>query len=238
MPASKIRFAKGFAAFSAAALLVISGLLAFRELDRMDAPAKLSLAVVTSEIQPLTGTLPATMDFAATYDGVFQTTVYYTPREDGFFQSAGFDMALETRAGLQGTQFPRDFLKAVATEGFGRMKKAVSGKQYLFCCRGQWGFADVPVDSVGQPLKARQSCAVGAGYQLIQPKAKFRVRAAGLPSALLDAQWLVCDTGSGLKPRQIDLYWGEDAPLGPGPRLARPRGLPDHIENPTILVLR
>jgi hypothetical protein len=34
----------------------------------------------------------------------------------------------------------------------------------------------------------------------------------------------VVDTGGGLRRWQIDLYWGEDEPLGPGRLMARPRG--------------
>jgi hypothetical protein len=36
--------------------------------------------------------------------------------------------------------------------------------------------------------------------------------------------WKIGDTGGGLRRWQIDLYWGEDEPLGPGKLLARPRG--------------
>ena len=28
-------------------------------------------------------------------------------------------------------------------------------------------------------------------------------------------EWFICDTGGGVHPLQIDLYWGEDEPRGP-----------------------
>ncbi len=34
----------------------------------------------------------------------------------------------------------------------------------------------------------------------------------------------IVDTGSGLQRWQVDLYWGEDEPRGPGDLMARPRG--------------
>ena len=37
-------------------------------------------------------------------------------------------------------------------------------------------------------------------------------------------KWKIVDTGGGLRRWQVDLYWGEDEPLGPGRLMARPRG--------------
>ena len=37
-------------------------------------------------------------------------------------------------------------------------------------------------------------------------------------------EWRCDDTGFGLHISQIDLYWGEDYPLGPGRNVARPAG--------------
>jgi hypothetical protein len=175
---------------------------------------------------------------AAIYDGVFHATVYYTPRESAFNTSAGFDMTPGTKPGLKGKSFPRDFLKAVELEGFGRMKAAVDGKWYVSCCRGCWDFAEVPLDSNGRPLRALRSTAVGADYERVRSQASFRVRAPGMPASFLEARWQVCDTGAGLKPGQIDFYWGEDAPMGPGAKLSRPQGMPHPIANPVVLVLR
>jgi hypothetical protein len=158
--------------------------------------------------------------------------------ESAFVEGAGFDLTPTTKAGLQDRKFPRDFLKAVELEGFGRMKTAVNGLLYVSCCRGQWNYASAPLDSCGRPLQALCSSAVGADYELVRSQASFRVQGAGLPSAFLGARWQVSDTGSGLKPCQIDFYWGEDAPLGPGRMLSRPRGMPSAAFSPTVLVLR
>jgi hypothetical protein len=38
-----------------------------------------------------------------------------------------------------------------------------------------------------------------------------------------NTEWTVADTGGGLRRWQLDLYWGEDEPLGPQ-FLARPKG--------------
>jgi len=177
-------------------------------------------------------------EIAAIYAGVFYATVYYTPLEEAFLEDAGFDVTPATRQGLRGKQFPRDFLKAVEVEGFGRMKTPVDGKKYVSCCRGRWDYAEAPLDSCGQLLRAFESTAVGADYELVRSQANFRVQAMGMPPAFRDARWKVCDTGGGLKPRQIDFYWGEDAPMGSGLKLSCPRGLPDPIVNPTVAVLR
>lgn len=169
---------------------------------------------------------------------MFRGTVYYTVLENAFIEGSGFDLTPVTKPGLQDRKFARDFLKAVEVEGFGRMKAAVDGKLYISCCRGQWSYANAPLDSGGRPLRALRSSAVGADYELIRAQANFRVHAPDLPKAFLQARWEVCDTGSGLQPGQIDFYWGEDAPLGPGAMLSRPRGMPGAAFNPTVLVLR
>jgi hypothetical protein len=37
-------------------------------------------------------------------------------------------------------------------------------------------------------------------------------------------RWKIVDTGGGLRRWQVDLYYGEDEPLGPGRFMGRPRG--------------
>jgi hypothetical protein len=37
-------------------------------------------------------------------------------------------------------------------------------------------------------------------------------------------RWRIIDTGGGLHRWQMDCYYGEDEPLGPGRQMARPRG--------------
>lgn len=213
----------------AAVLVFVAGLLA--------TPVGLS---PWSEAKPWRAPSPAraSEDAADSYAGIFRGTIYYTPRESGFSKEAGFDVTPITKPGLKGRQFPRDFLKTVQIEGFGRMREAVEGQQYVKYCRGEWGFAKEAVDRRGQPLQPLRSAAVAGGSRAMSPQTVFRVAAAGLPPAFLTARWLICDTGSGLQPHQIDFYWGEDDPLGPGARLTRPRGIRERVANSTVLVLR
>jgi hypothetical protein len=227
-PTLGLRVVRGLLALAGLALVVISLELILRQFDALESPPRAHSMRVDAPLD----------DIAATYEGVFRGTVYYTPIESGFTREDGFDVALVTRSGLRGKLFPKDFLKAVEIEGFGRMVEAFEGKSYVKCCRGVWGYAAEPLDRKGQPLQPQCSTAIAYAYEMVQFQSAFRVRAEGLPPAFLDARWIVSDTGSALQPQQIDFYWGEDAPLGPGRRLSRPKGLPNPIVNPTILVLR
>src|SRR5690348_9054656 len=53
----------------------------------------------------------------ATLKDQFRCTLYYTPLETGFSDAGGFNMKSETRIGLNGREFPHDFLAAVEKEG-------------------------------------------------------------------------------------------------------------------------
>ena len=55
------------------------------------------------------------------YRGIFFCTIYYTPMESGFTTERGFDATPVSAIGLQGRKYPRDFLRAIKKEGFGRM---------------------------------------------------------------------------------------------------------------------
>ena len=174
----------------------------------------------------------------ATLENAFRCTIYYTPRESGFTAEAGFDTAPETRPGLNGQQFPRDFLVSVQKEGYGRICEPIDGNDYISYCRGKWGFAETPLDCRNKPLVPRQSCAAKGGQKLIRQDSKFRVSGERIPADFEDLRWVVTDTGSGLNAGQLDLYWGEDDPHGPGKGITRPKGSPSTIEQATIIVLR
>ena len=58
-------------------------------------------------------------------------TLYYTPKESGFSAARGFDARMETRRGLKGRKYPRDFLLAVKKEGVGRISRPVDGHSYI-----------------------------------------------------------------------------------------------------------
>jgi len=53
-------------------------------------------------------------------------TLYYTPKESGFTFERGFDATPVTKPGLHGRKYPRDFLRSVKKEGFGRITTPVS----------------------------------------------------------------------------------------------------------------
>src|SRR4051794_9584529 len=59
----------------------------------------------------------------AIFKDQFRCTLYYTPLETGFRADDGFNTKSESRAGLEGREFPHDFLLAVEKEGFGKMRE-------------------------------------------------------------------------------------------------------------------
>ena len=172
-----------------------------------------------------------------TYENTFKTTVYYTPRESGFTESEGFDTELETRPGLAGKRYPRSFLNAVEIEGFGRIEQPVDGKHYIAHYGGTWKFAEEPVDAQGRPLKPKTSAAVDEGHGKLKPGAEFKVEYENVEGVIERETWKVMDTGGGLEDKQIDLYWGEADPKGPGRLITIPENAPTDIEDPTVKVL-
>jgi hypothetical protein len=58
-------------------------------------------------------------------------TLYYTPKESGFTFERGFDATSVTKPGLHGRKYPRDFLRSVKKEGFGRITTPVDGRYYI-----------------------------------------------------------------------------------------------------------
>ena len=150
-------------------------------------------------------------------------TLYYTPMESGFTFDRGFDATPVTKPGLHGRKYPRDFLRSVKKEGFGRLTTPVNGRHYIrYNGGGSYAFASPP-SGAGGTLVARFSAAAkpqaglhrGAVLETSGPEVK---RVFG------STRWKIMDTGGGLRRWQIDCYWGEDEPLGPGKLMARPRG--------------
>jgi hypothetical protein len=149
-------------------------------------------------------------------------TLYYTPKESGFTFERGFDATRITRPGLHGHTFPRDFLHAVQKEGYGRIKSSVNGRSYIRYYGGSYGFAGPPSGGGGTLVPrfsaaARLSGPLHRGLVLETP-------AAQVQSVFGSTRWKIVDTGGGLQRWQIDCYYGEDEPLGPGRLAARPRG--------------
>jgi len=152
-------------------------------------------------------------------------TLYYTPKESGLTAGRGFDMTPETRPGLEGRTYPRDFLLAVRKEGFGRMREPVRGRPYLQYHGGnRYGFAKHVLGNRGNVLVPRVSCAVNTKAGKFPRRGTLRIDSRLVAFVFGNAKWEVGDTGGGIAPNQIDLYWGEDDPRGPGRHLARPAG--------------
>jgi hypothetical protein len=192
---------------------------------------------VTLELPTRLEALTKKENILATYENTFHCTLYYTPSEFGVTKEGGFDTTPETKPGLGAHLFPADFLRAVRVEGFGRIKAPIDGKSYIRYWSNEWGFIEQPVDNRQRPLIARKSCAIAHPFDLVKPEVTIRIRCPNLPVHFNNLLWQVNDTGSGLGERQLDLYWGEDTPLGPGKKLFQPRGFDYELVNPTIVVI-
>ena len=157
---------------------------------------------------------------------IFYCTVYYTPKESGFTAQRGFDATPATAPGLRGHKYPRSFLRAVKREGFGRMENPVNGLNYLqYRGNGRYGFAKTPLGSRGNVLVPRQSCAVSRRNPHLRQRMKLKIQCDLVETVMGSTEWEVADTGGGVHPLQIDLYWGEDEPMGSeGRQQARPAG--------------
>lgn len=152
-------------------------------------------------------------------------TIYYTPIETGFTAARGFDVRKETRPGLEGRKYPRDFLLAVKKEGIGRIKEPVGNCSYIRYKEGRsYNFTTQPVDRSTVPLVARSSAATRRGQNALGPGNELLITDRVVRETFQNNRWRIVDTGRGLHRWQVDLYWGEDEPRGPGDLLARPRG--------------
>lgn len=179
---------------------------------------------------------PPAEKIVAKYERKFTCSVYYTPRESGFKAEGGFDVARESRPGLSDHEYPRDFLRAVEKEGFGRISEPVEGRRYIFYRGGEWGFANEPINQHQRPLVPKKSCAVAARRTVISDGAQISLVSEKLPAEVRERRWVVGDTGSGVDEWQVDLYWGEDDPLGPDEEIRRPKTGDFHAEKVTVLV--
>ena len=151
-------------------------------------------------------------------------TLYYTPMESGFTFERGFDATLVTKPGLHGRRYPRDFLRAVKKEGFGRIATPVNGRNYIRYNGGHsFAFASRPAGG-GGVLVARFSAAVKSGQSGLRRGVIIQTPDSTVRQVFGSTRWEIIDTGGGLRKWQVDLYYGEDEPLGPGLFMARPRG--------------
>jgi hypothetical protein len=151
-------------------------------------------------------------------------TVYYTPIESGFTFERGFDATPVTKPGLHGRKYPRDFLRSVKKEGFGRITTPVNGRHYLCYSGGNsFAFASKPTGG-GGTLVARSSAAAKLGQSGLRRGAILETSSQTVREVFGSTHWQIVDTGGGLRRWQVDWYYGEDEPLGPGRFLGRPRG--------------
>ena len=152
-------------------------------------------------------------------------TLYYTPMESGFTAQRGFDVTLVAVRGLRGRRYPREFLAAVKKEGFGRITTPVEGLSYVrYNGGGGYRFAAHPSGRGANILVARASAAARKGKYGFGDGTELTTLDDTVSSVFRSARWQIVDTGGALKRWQVDLYWGDDEPLGPGRLAARPRG--------------
>ena len=150
-------------------------------------------------------------------------TLYYTPKESGFTFERGFDATPVTKPGLHGRKYSRDFLRSVKKEGFGRIVTPVNGRNYIRYNGGDsYAFASNPTGG-GGVLVPRFSAALKLTQGSLRRGAIVETESADVDKIFRSNRWKIMDTGGGLRRWQIDCYYGEDEPLGPGKFMGRPR---------------
>src|SRR5213596_292867 len=150
-------------------------------------------------------------------------TLYYTPKESGFSFARGFDATPITKPGLHGRTYPRDFLRSVKKEGFGRIVTPVNGRHYIrYDGGGSFSFASHPTGG-GGVLVDRYSAAAKLGQSGLRRGAVIETQSPEVQKVFSSTRWKIMYTGGGLRRWQMDCYFGEDEPLGPGKFQSRPR---------------
>ncbi|HVI81316.1 MAG TPA: hypothetical protein VM717_01105 [Chthoniobacterales bacterium] len=150
-------------------------------------------------------------------------TLYYTPKESGFTFERGFDATHVTKPGLHGRTYPRDFLRSVKKEGYGRIVTPVNGHNYIrYNGGGSYSFAGPPSGGGGTLVPRFSAAAKSSGP--LRRGLILETPADDVQRVFGSTRWKIVDTGGGLRRWQIDCYYGEDEPLGPGKFMARPRG--------------
>ena len=143
--------------------------------------------------------------------------------ESGFTFERGFDATPVTKPGLHGRKYPRDFLRSVKKEGVGRINTPVNGRSYVRYNDGSYTFTSHPSGG-GGALVPRFSAAMKLGHRGLRRGMSVETTSPIVKEVFGSTRWKIVDTGGGLRRWQIDCYFGEDEPLGPGRLMARPRG--------------
>lgn len=149
----------------------------------------------------------------------FFCTVYYTPQENGFTEERGFNTAPDSLGALPTRKFGTDFLKATWVEGFGRLAEPEGDRPYLSY---DGKFHTRILGNRNNTLLDRESIAVHRGNPLFGKSNRVWILDPRIHQQFGAVRFQVGDTGGGLYRSQIDLYWGEDDPLGPGIDVWRP----------------
>jgi hypothetical protein len=150
-------------------------------------------------------------------------TLYYTPMESGFRFERGFDATRVTKPGLRGRTYPRDFLRSVKKEGYGRIVTPVNGHNYIrYNDGGYYRFSSAPSGGGGALVPRFSAAAKTQG--VLRRGLVLQTPAAEVERVFGSTRWKIVDTGGGLRRWQLDCYYGDDEPLGPGKFMARPRG--------------
>ena len=148
-------------------------------------------------------------------------TLYYTPKESGYTFERGFDATRVTKSGLRGRTYPRDFLRSVKKEGYGRITTPVNGRNYIRYNGGSYGYSSAPSGGGGTLIVRFSAAAKSSGP--LHRGLVLETPAPEVQRVFGSTRWKIVDTGGGLRKWQLDCYFGEDEPLGPGKLMARPR---------------
>jgi len=112
----------------------------------------------------------------------------------------------------------------VKKEGFGRLREPINGHHYIRYNGGDsFAFGSKPSGG-GGTLVTRFSAAAKPGQSGLRRGAVIETLSSTVKEVFGSTRWKIVDTGGGLRRWQIDCYYGEDEPLGPGRFMARPRG--------------
>ncbi|CAF0689671.1 hypothetical protein MPNT_10309 [Candidatus Methylacidithermus pantelleriae] len=156
----------------------------------------------------------------------FFCTLYYLPKEEGFSASRGFDVRPVRAPGLGAHPYPASFLWAVRMEGAGRIRTPVRGFHYIrYAGGGSYEYCSAPTAANGHRLQAHRTCAISSRNPYLRLGQEIEIDSPTVRAVFGSSRWRIEDTGGGLNPWQIDLYWGEDEPRGSeGRDRNRPKG--------------
>src|SRR5207237_545354 len=105
----------------------------------------------------------------------------------------------------------------------GRIVTPVNGRHYIRYAGGDsFGFASAPTGG-GGVLVDRYSAAAKLGQSGLRRGAIIETQSPAVQKVFASTRWKIMDTGGGLRRWQMDCYFGEDEPLGPGKFMGRPR---------------